>query len=219
MVLNKKLKSFIKNSLPDSLLLHRKNSNCNCISLTFDDGPYPENTEKILKILRESNIKATFFMNGKAIQQHRETFLKVVNDGHEIGNHFYNHKPVTALTYGELKKEVEGFWKLLKEITLKNSFPKLIRPPYGKLNLKTLWYAWKNDLTVVLWSIDTGDLEAESLQDNIETIEAIKIMKGDIILLHEDSNHADGLLEYIVQRAKSENLYFVTISELLKDNL
>jgi peptidoglycan/xylan/chitin deacetylase (PgdA/CDA1 family) len=184
------------------------------VALTFDDGPYPENTDKILEILREYDIKATFFMIGEEIKRHKETLAKVIKEGHEIGNHFFRHIPIKALTYRELKMEIMEWKKVVDETISSDNFPRLLRPPRGQLDLKILWYAWKYGWTIVLWSLDTRDLDGLSLRENIKMINSVTLKPGDIILLHEDAKYAEGLLEWIIQNAMKRGLTFCKVSEL-----
>lgn len=216
MALKKIIYNFVKDVLPDKLLIKRGNSNLNSISLTFDDGPYPENTEKILKILRKHNIKATFFMNGTLIEQHKEEFVKVIKDGHEIGNHLFNHISVSDLSMRELDREIMQWQKSINEKTLLKNKKKLFRPPYGRLDFKTLWYAWKHNWTIVLWSVDTRDYDGMSLEENVELLKSIPIRRGDIILFHDDSEHIEGLLECLIKIVKAKGLGFTTIAEMLQ---
>lgn len=214
-----KLKNYlynrIKDILPKNLLLYKGNRNRNRVTLTLDDGPHSENTEKILEILRRHEIKATFFMNGRAIEQHKDIVAKVIRDGHEIGNHFYNHRAVTTLSYVELDEEVRKWGKSIDKTLGWNSYSLLIRPPYGRLNLKTIWYAWRNGWTIVFWSIDMRDLDNVPLSDMTKALECKPINGGEIILLHEDSKYIEELLEWIIQEAMKRGLMFCKVSELI----
>lgn len=208
--------SKFKDILPNNLLFYRGNENSKQIALTFDDGPYPGGTEKILNILRKHKIKATFFMNGIAIEQNKDIVIKVLNDGHEIGNHFYNHRDTTYLKYKELKKEIEGWEDVVKEIAPNDRLLKLLRPPYGRLNLKILWYATMNHWRIILWSVDTKDLENISLKEKIKMLEAVLIRGEDIILFHEDAKHIGEMIEWIIKKIKSKGLTFCKVSDLLE---
>ncbi|MEW6003267.1 MAG: polysaccharide deacetylase family protein [Nitrospirota bacterium] len=214
--LRKILNQGIKKMLPDNLLVYRGNRKSNKVAITFDDGPYLDNTYKILKILEKHNVKASFFMNGRAIEQHRKAFCKVIEAGHEIDNHLYNHRPVSTLTYKELHREVIQWENSVQGIISLNNLPRFLRPPDGRVDLKTLWYAWKNSKTIVLWSVDTCDLDGLSFEDNIKMLESKFLSSGDIILLHEDAKYIDGLLEWIIEKAKSQGLEFCKVSDLLK---
>jgi len=208
--------TFIKEILPDSLLFYRGNPESNQIALTFDDGPYPPNNEKILQILKKYNIKATFFMIGEEINRHKEMVQRVIEEGHEIGNHFFSHRSITTLTYKELKKEIINWEKVItKSFPSANNSFRLLRPPHGRIDVKTLWYAWKYGWTIVLWSLDTRDLDDILLRENIKRINSIGLKSGDIILLHEDGKYVESLIEWIIQNGMKHNLTFCKVSELI----
>lgn len=210
-----RLKSFMKHAFPDRVLLYKGPSKSGCIALTFDDGPYGDNTEKILAILKKNNIRATFFVNGVSIKRNKNAFMKTVMEGHEIGNHLYRHKPATSLTYHGLDSEIKACQQLIGGNSADGKCNRLFRPPHGSIDFKTILYTLINRWTIVLWSLDSRDLEALSLEENIEFLEARGIQGGEIILLHDDSDHAEGLLVWIIEKAKGEGKKFVTISELL----
>jgi peptidoglycan/xylan/chitin deacetylase (PgdA/CDA1 family) len=199
--------------MPDRVIMYNGHKDSKSVALTFDDGPFPENTEKILRILRKQDIKATFFMHGKAIEQNRESCIKVIAEGHEIGKHLYNHSHVTRLSYEALNEEMKGWGEAFRRTTLSNGFPKLFRPPYGSLDMKTLWYSWRKGWTIVLWSLNSNDLSDTSLKDNIDELDHMPMKGGDIILLHEDSKKIEGLLEWIIRKARSKGYTFSKVSE------
>ena len=213
-----KLKSFLKSAFPDHLMLHRGPSKSNCIALTFDDGPYPANTEKIIAILKKYDIKATFFVNGVSIEKNKQAFEQTVFDGHEIGNHLYRHNPVTSITYQCLDSEIKNCQQLINGDGSYRKFSRLFRPPHGEIDFKTIWYTLINNWTIVLWSLDSRDLETGSFEENIEFLESRGLQGGEIILLHDDSTHAEELLVWIIEKAQAEDKKFVTISELINND-
>ena len=99
------------------------------VYLTFDDGPIPEVTPKVLDILARYHVKATFFMVGENIDKHPEVFKQVVSAGHSVGNHTYNHLKGFRYTLSEYLANIE---KCQKAIGSNTSTPPLFRPPYGK---------------------------------------------------------------------------------------
>jgi peptidoglycan/xylan/chitin deacetylase (PgdA/CDA1 family) len=154
-------------------------------------------------------------MPGREIEQHRKIFTKTIEEGHEVGNHLYNHRPITELTYSELDREIREWKRVIKDMIPQNNLFQLLRPPHGQLDLKTLWYAWKNNWTIALWSIDTRDLDGMSLEENIGYLESINIKGGDIILFHDDAKCIEGLLEWLTNRVKSQGLRFCKMSEII----
>jgi peptidoglycan/xylan/chitin deacetylase (PgdA/CDA1 family) len=128
------IKTIIKKKLKKSILKR------NDIFLTFDDGPNPEATPKILEILNNANIKATFFLKGKNIEKNPDLVNCIIRDGHVIGEHGYNHyhpwKTNPMRLWTDLVKCHKAFEKISKEFSVT-----LFRPPYGKLNLVLILYA------------------------------------------------------------------------------
>ena len=99
------------------------------IALTFDDGPNPRTTPIILEELRKRKIKATFFLVGEKVEKHPELAKRIVEEGHDIGNHSYTHINLANLDKQGVKKEIEFTQGIIKKTTGKR--PVLFRPPYG----------------------------------------------------------------------------------------
>lgn len=148
----------------------------NNIYLTFDDGPHPEITPWVLDELNKVGAKATFFCVGDNMRKYPETALKVLEEGHRIGNHTYNH--------------LDGWntenYTYLKNISLCHQYTKseLFRPPYGKIGLNQLM-AVKKKYKVIYWSILSRDFEA-----NLDIEDSLNYMKentqaGSIVLFHD----------------------------------
>jgi len=124
------------------------------IALTFDDGPWPTTTTQILDILKENNIKATFFWVGRYLQTYPEIGKQVAAAGHAIGNHTWNHQ---YLKYNEdgAAREIDRTSSLIEELTgIQTS---IFRPPGGILNNGLAAYAQKKNYAVVMWSADSFD--------------------------------------------------------------
>jgi len=82
------------------------------VALTFDDGPKPKRTERILEILDDENIKATFFLNGKQLKKYKSQSLALVKSGHQIANHSYNHDRMVFMSYDRVAEEIESTTEL-----------------------------------------------------------------------------------------------------------
>ncbi len=186
------------------------------IALTFDDGPHPRYTKKILSILEKYNIKATFFVIGVNIQNYPQELKKIYESGHEIGNHSYDHHSTLGLNKEELCKEIETCEELIYNSI--GTKPTLFRPPQGKFDEMLTQITAKKGYSVILWSIDTRDWEHASPSNIAETV--IKnISGGDIILMHDyvsGKNTTCDALEIIIPALQEKGYEFVTVSELLK---
>ncbi|MFM9989674.1 polysaccharide deacetylase family protein [Flavobacterium sp.] len=182
----------------------------NKIYLTFDDGPTPEITEWVLGILKENNIKATFFCIGNNIQKHPEIFNKVINDGHGIGNHTFDHKNGWKTTTADYIENVE-----LCEKQLLNIKAKIFRPPYGKIKLLQSKKLRKLGYKIIMWDILTADFDAKISKEKCLENATQKVTSGSIIVFH-DSIKAFRNLEYAlpktIQILKERGFVFDVIS-------
>lgn len=186
------------------------------IALTFDDGPHPKRTERILNILEKYNIKATFFVIGVNIQNYPEPLKKIYAAGHEIGNHSFSHNNEKALNGSNALEEMQKCEDLIYECV--GIRPKLFRPPRGACNTYVIDAAKKLNYSIALWSIDTLDWRNTPSKQISENV--IKNLRGgDIILMHDytsGKNTTCDALEYIIPVLLSQGYEFVTVSELIE---
>lgn len=188
------------------------------IALTFDDGPHPIFTPKILDILKEYNVKATFFVLGKYVEMYPEIIKRQVEEGHEIGNHTFSHINANKESEETVFKEFQKTEDSINNISIPAT--RILRPPYGILNKKIINYANKNDYAIVLWSQrqDPKDWSNPGAE-KISSIILSQTENGDVILLHdyvyfEESNTVEALKD-IIPELKKRGYQFVTISELI----
>ena len=138
-------------------IIKNNSNNSKEIALTFDDGPHPKETAKILDILKKYNAKATFFVVGKHVKWYPDSVIRASKEGHEIGNHTFTHPDISTLSNEQLKTEIKNCEDIIIEKTGKK--PVLFRPPFGNYNERCL-KELSQDLgyTVVLWSgVDAKD--------------------------------------------------------------
>jgi peptidoglycan/xylan/chitin deacetylase (PgdA/CDA1 family) len=152
------------------------------IALTFDDGPHPRLTPKILDILKRYHIHATFFIIGKNAELYPHLVERILSEGHEIGNHTYSHNKVVGCDFGQIKREVEHCESVIYEIA--DYKTKLIRPPEGFLDDNVKAIAQQMDYNIILWNIDTLDWAHKSPADICQNISK-NISQGSIILMHD----------------------------------
>ncbi len=184
------------------------------IALTFDDGPWPRTTKQVLNILKQNDIKATFFWIGRNVKSFPEIAKLVVDDDHVIGNHTWHHwykrmDPATAA------REIDETAAQIYETTgVKTS---LFRPPGGFLNNGPAGYAEKQKYTVMMWSADSRDWHFESPQVLIKNV--LKEAKpGGIVLMHDgggDRSKTVRALPQIIDGLRKRGYRFVTVPELL----
>ncbi len=188
------------------------------IALTFDDGPHPRYTERILNILKKYDVKATFFVIGVNIENYPGVIERIDSEGHEIGNHTYSHNKENLLTDEGWREEVEKCQKLIEVTTGKT--PKLLRPPGGNYKNSAEVLAREKGYSLILWSIDTMDWNHNPPNMIFKNVTQ-KLRGGDIILMHDyisGKNTTCDALEMIIPKLLNDGYEFVTVSELLSEN-
>lgn len=185
------------------------------VALTFDDGPWQKGTPKVLEILRQQKVPATFFMIGRHIQMYPQIAQQVVAAGHGIGNHTWSHKFKPA-SPEEIIAEIENTTYLLKKATgLRTD---LFRPPGGHLHNGLVDYANQKKYLTVMWTVDPADSKPKTTRQHIldHVLKATK--PGSIILLHDgggDRSATIQALPQIISGLRSQGFSFVSIPELL----
>jgi len=196
--------------------IHRKgNGEEKKIALTFDDGPSRQNTEEILKILEEYQIKATFFVIGENAEKDPERIRKIALAGHEIGNHSYTHAYMTCLSEEEIRCEIQKTEEILTEIT--GTKPTLFRPPGGLYNDHSCRILEEMGYRNVLWSVDTRDWSMPSTDRVVTKVEE-NAGAGDIILFHDLEDKrlpTPKALKRIIPYLLENGYEFVSVSEII----
>lgn len=187
------------------------------IALTFDDGPHPRYTRQILEILKKEGIRATFFVVGENINYYDQGIVAdIINDGHELGNHTFNHEHTKDMTEADFYKDVKDCHDLVKE---KYGYEmKIFRPPEGYIDEKVKNIARELDYSIIIWSIDTKDWEHVGSDVIVSNVKR-NASDGDIILMHDyvsKPNTTIDALKVLIVSLKKEGYQFVTVSELIK---
>ena len=202
----------------DENIFYCHKNNDQKIALTFDDGPHPKYTPKILEILRKYDIKATFFVIGQNVEFYPGIVEQIISDGHEIGNHTYRHKHTKMLTDEIFEEDVNKCDSLLYDNC--DYEIKIFRPPEGYVDEKVKKIADELGYSIILWNIDTKDW-AHATPYQIEKNVINNISAGDIILMHDyvsGGNSTIEALERIIPKLLDENYKFVKVSELIKND-
>lgn len=175
-------------------LIWNVNQTNRCIYLTFDDGPIPIVTPFVLNILKQYNAKATFFCIGDNVSKHPDIFKQVVNNGHAIGNHTYNH--------------LKG-WKTDNPTYLDNFLQadkilhtNLFRPPYGRIKKQQIkdLKATRPDIKIIMWDVLSGDFDIGLKPENCLKNVLKHTEAGSIVVFH-DSLKAFDRLKYVLPKA------------------
>jgi peptidoglycan/xylan/chitin deacetylase (PgdA/CDA1 family) len=185
------------------------------VALTFDDGPSPQNTPKVIEILKKAGVKATFFMIGEMVEKSPQTAKMVADAGFEIGDHSVSHANLIRLSPDRVWQEIDGALQTIQGATGRTA--RLLRPPYGNINKNVIASAKKDQLVMCLWSIDTNDWKPGATPAKI--LEAVKKQTtgGDIILMHDIHAKTLAALPEIIQFLKDGGYKMVTVSELLRE--
>ncbi|MBG9451012.1 polysaccharide deacetylase [Cytobacillus firmus] len=198
-------------------LVNKAETEVKVAAMTFDDGP-GVNTDEILTILREEDVKATFYLTGKEIEHHMEDAKKIVGEGHEIGNHSYSHSRMVLKSPTFIKEEIEKTDDLIRQTGYEGEIH--FRPPYGKKLFILPYYLSKQERKTVLWNIEPEsfpDIEGDA--DKITEYVAENIEPGSIILLHVMYESREEFLKSvkkIIASLKEQGYQMTTVSDLLK---
>ncbi|MEW8957032.1 polysaccharide deacetylase family protein [Clostridium sp.] len=182
------------------------------VALTFDDGPDNKVTPKVLDILKNKGVNASFFFLGDNIDKYPEIALRTFEEGNLVLNHSTTHKDLSKLSKEDFAKEVDTTDDKIKNLIGKT--PNIIRPPYGAIS--NLDEYKERNLKIALWSIDTLDWSKRD-KDNILSNVTDNIRPGDIILMHTslDTEATAEALPLIIDYLKENNFNIVTLDKLL----
>lgn len=179
------------------------------VALTFDDGPSGRYTDRLLDGLKERGAKATFLLCGYRIKQYPQQTQRIVDEGHEIGNHGFSHKNMQQLSRREIAQELVDTQALLPE-TCRVRF---LRPPGGCCNEAVRQVAQARNLAILNWSVDPKDWASHSAAA-VEQAVLKNVTDGDVILLHDMSDSSVTAALDIIDRLAVQGYQFVTASEL-----
>ena len=177
-----KVPSFAKSLYP-SLIWDLPVDGEKCLYLTFDDGPIPELTPWVLDVLEEYKVKATFFCVGDNVNKHAKIYSRILDEGHAVGNHTYNHVIGRKSNSSDYISNVESCAKVVEST--------LFRPPYGRMRYKQMKYL-RNRFNVVMWDVLTFDFDKNTSPEQC-LINAQKATNGSILVFHDNLKAADNL--------------------------
>ncbi|MDI1443189.1 polysaccharide deacetylase family protein [Polyangium sp. 6x1] len=191
------------------------------VALTFDDGPNPRHTPKVLAELDRAKVKATFFVIGKKAEAHPEIVRDIVARGHALGSHGYAHPRTFAmLSTSAVRADIERSLVVLEKITGRR--PSLFRPPIGHTNPRIAKVVDELDLTVVGWSVRAIDGLASADAARVTARVTRGLEDGAIVLLHDAAERDDHVpaslaaLPRILEGMRAKNLDGVTVTELME---
>jgi len=191
------------------------------IALTYDDGPNDPHTLLLLEVLARHNVRATFFLIGRYVQQRPDIVREVVKAGHVIGNHTFTHPLLIFKSTAEVRRELTDCRATIQDAVGEHS--NIFRPPFGGRRPAVLRIARELGLEPIMWSLTGYDWNAPPAVV-IEKKVSRRIRGGDVILLHDGGHKQMGAdrsqtvlaTDHLITRYKSEGYDFVTIQQMLE---
>ena len=179
------------------------------VALTFDDGPSPRCTPQLLDGLKARNVHATFFVVGCQVVKDPDIVERMAAEGHQVGNHSYDHKELDKLSVREAAEDMAKNDALLHRLLGAGDY--WVRPPYGLLSEEE-----RQALTVPVigWSVDTEDWKSKNAEKILDILYR-QISDGDIILLHDRYLNSVSAALQAIDHLRQQGYHFVTVSELL----
>ncbi|MDO8950710.1 MAG: polysaccharide deacetylase family protein [Actinomycetota bacterium] len=169
---------------PEPMILRRMSGDRKrVVALTFDDGPWPGQTDKILDILKREQVPATFFALGVYVNRHPGLVAREIREGHDVGNHTYYHPNLTTADPKKLQREIAGTSAAIKRAG--GESPKWFRPPMGLVNEQSYALLKAEKIRPVLWTVDPQDWHGDAEAWRIERVVVDSARPGSVILLHD----------------------------------
>ena len=211
-------------NLHNKQVVYRINTEEKIVALTVDDGPDPRFTPKILDILKENNVHATFFVVGRQLEKHPDIGKRLVKEGNEVGNHTYSHPALTSEDANQVVNEIIKGSEVIQNVL--DTKTKYFRAPKGLFNKDVIKVANGQGEIVMMWSITLEHCNTPTPHDMAMRI-IDKTTPGCIILMHDgrlDRTRSIEALPILIKGLQEKGYKFVTVSELLaaeehKDNL
>lgn len=200
-------------------MIARVNTQEKAVAFTYDDGPNSPYTDGLLDVLNEFDAKATFFAVGENIKNNIETVRRMIEEGHELGNHSYSHQQLVNQSLGTIRSEIQKTDDLLSNLGAQSQT--LFRAPYGIKRIRLPWELARRNKISILWDVDPKDFEnpgPETIADAIVR----NVKPGSIILMHDgmhdgnpDRSETVTATKLALEQLQKEGYKFKTVSELM----
>ncbi|MEG6565546.1 polysaccharide deacetylase family protein [Thermoanaerobacterium saccharolyticum] len=186
------------------------------VAISFDASWGSDKTERLLQILKDKNVKATFFLTGLWIDKYPDLVKKIYEEGHDVENHSNTHPHMTQLSDSEMADEIKACEEKLVKITGRK--PYLFRSPYGDYNDKVIEIAKSLGYYTIQWDVDSLDWRGFDTEVIINRV-LPNVKKGSIILFHNNGQFTPEAIPYIIDKLKENGYQIVPISQLIyKEN-
>lgn len=181
------------------------------VALTFDDGPDPVNTPRLLDVLAKFSVKASFFLQGSKVEGYPKIAAQIAAEAHTVGNHTYSHARLILKSRRLIYQEIKNAEKAITKVT--GSVPKFFRPPYGQMD----WWGFKTvsemGYQVVMWSALPGDWKAKNSRKIVKATLSC-LSNGAIIVLHDRTPGLPAAIEAIIEVGRQRGFSFVSLEQM-----
>ena len=184
------------------------------VAISFDAAWGADDTDELLKILRENDVKTTFFMCGYWVDDYPEEVKKIAEEGHDLGNHSATHPHMSQLSKQQIKDELMKTEE--KVFNLTGYDMDLFRPPFGEYNNNVIEAAEECGYYTVQWDVDSLDWKKLGVEHEINQVLNHKHLgNGSIVLIHNDAEYTPDALDTIIKGLKEKGFEIVPVSELI----
>lgn len=185
------------------------------VALTFDAAWGSDKTSKIIELLKNEGVDATFFLVGFWVESNEDKVKEIFNAGFDIGTHSNTHPKMSTLSKEQVKKELEISSKLISDIT--GAKVTLFRPPFGDYNDNLIKIAGDLGLKTIQWDVDSLDWKGLSAEEILTRVKS-SVKNGSIILFHNNSDHILKAIPLVISYLKTQGYSMVKLSHLVYDN-
>ena len=184
------------------------------VSVSFDAAWGADDTDELLKILADNDVKATFFLCGYWVEKYPEEVKKIAEAGHDLGNHSATHPHMSQLTAEQITEELQKCHQNVKELT--GIEMDLFRPPFGEYDNEVIETATENGYYTIQWDIDSLDWKEQGAKAEIDQVlNHNHLGNGSIILFHNDAKYTPQVLDTILKGLKGKGYEIVPVSQLI----
>lgn len=183
------------------------------LCLTFDDGPHPDHTPCILDILNAKGARATFFVSGEEVSKYPELVRRMVEGGHQVGNHGYHHLRARDTGTREYVRDIQACQDLLDGLSASHA-GKAFRPPYGSVAPISFALLLIMGYRFILWSADSEDSYIGDARGLVDKIKGMDLSNGEILLMHEDYKHTVEALPSVIEHIQGRGMELVRVCDI-----
>ena len=190
-------------------------TNEKALALTYDDGPHSPYTDNLLDVLREFNVKATFFAVGENVENNLATARRMISEGHELGNHSYSHKELVGTNLETIRTEIQKTDDILSNLGVQSDIH--FRAPFGLKRIRLPWELARRKKINVLWNVDPKDYQSLSAEEIASGVIS-NVKPGSIVLMHDgggDRSQTVAATKIVVEQLQHEGYKFKTVTELM----